>query len=188
MKDSIENSGEKQCDGNPVDLILSHPELGEGARILLYWLWRLCGGRPNRILTNKHHLASLTRRDLRTIEGNLKRLKGAGRIDFDWDKARGIIGVYVFHPASSKPEPRPDPQKLIDFSPPGQAVFGPLESSELQEERSASCVQNAQSLRRPCARHSKSKAASRCSARESGLQPGMFCAKHSSASMYQGDR
>ena len=89
MKDSIENSGEKQCDGNPVDLILSHPELGEGARILLYWLWRLCGGRPNRILTNKHHLASLTRRDLRTIEGNLKRLKGAGRIDFDWDKARG---------------------------------------------------------------------------------------------------
>ena len=58
MKDSIENSGEKQCDGNPVDLILSHPELGEGARILLYWLWRLCGGRPNRILTNKHHLAS----------------------------------------------------------------------------------------------------------------------------------
>jgi len=110
---------------DPTDVIMADPELSDGARINLYWLWHLAGRRPNRILTNKHELAALAHRDIRTIDGNLKRLRTAGRIDLEWDKQRGAIEVYVYHPASNKPEARPDPQRVLGFHSADEAMPEP---------------------------------------------------------------
>jgi len=68
---------------DPVELIMSDPDLSDGERVLLFWLWWRGGGRPNRYLTNKLELAGLAHRDIRTVEGNLKRLRAKGRIDCD---------------------------------------------------------------------------------------------------------
>lgn len=110
---------------DPIEFIMSDPVLSDGARVVLFWLWHLAGRKPNRIITNKHELAALTRRDIRTMEKAIKALNKAGRIDIEWDKERGAIDTYVYHPAPSRPEPRPDPQQRFPFTSAGENTAPP---------------------------------------------------------------
>jgi hypothetical protein len=130
----------------PIQLILGDWGLPDGARIILFWLWRLAGYRPSRIVTNKHELAAHARRDVRTVEGNLKRLKKAGKIEYEWDKERGAIEVYVFHPAPGKQEGRPDPQKRLPLVPTGDE--GPVPATSPPSDAPTTSVQ---SPCKPCA-------------------------------------
>jgi len=98
---------------------MNNAQLSDGERTLLYWLWRMGHEKPNSFTTDKHELSSKCKRDVRTIEGNLKRLRAKGRIDYEWNTETGAITIYVYNPVSVEPEGKPNPQKLLPLDNPG---------------------------------------------------------------------
>jgi len=102
--------------GDPVRIILRHPLLADGPRIVLFWLWALCGMKPNRIVTSKQELAWHARHHARSIERHLETLQEAGSITIEeWNHQSGAIVLFVWHPSAVRPAAKFDPQQRLAF-------------------------------------------------------------------------
>ena len=80
------------------------------------WLWHLAGGRANYIVVTTKRIAYEFGVGRRAVEKWLEKLMEYGLVEvIDRDKRRGTIHLYVFHPRPERREPRPDPQRRLDF-------------------------------------------------------------------------
>jgi hypothetical protein len=86
---------------DPIEIILSDRALPSGCRITFYWLWNQAEFKPGHIHTTKEYLASLSHQDVKTVERHLKQLIKLKRIDTQWDKERGSIIAFIYHPSPS---------------------------------------------------------------------------------------
>ena len=90
--------------------------IGPAVRGCFELLWHLTGGRADYIVVTTKRIAYDFGVERRAVEKWLCKLEEFGLVEVvDRDKRCGTIHLYVFHPRPERREPRPDPQRRLEF-------------------------------------------------------------------------